>query len=109
VLDRLVAALTTIWLTVIVVGIATISLKATGPALVGGRRLPDRLMAVISLLAPALLAALVVTQTFASDDHLAFDARLAGLGTGAVAAFLRAPLAIVIVVAAAATALVRAL
>ena len=97
------------WLAVLVVGLATVALKATGPLLVGGRALPDWVMNVVSLFAPALLAALVITQAFADGERLVLDARAAGLGAGAVAAVLRAPLAIVIVVAAAATALVRAL
>jgi branched-subunit amino acid transport protein len=107
--DRLVATLSATWLTVLVVGLATMGLKATGPVLVGGRALPAWLMNVVSLFAPALLAALVITQAFADGGRLVLDARAAGLGAGAVAAFLRAPLAVVIVVAAAATALVRAL
>jgi branched-subunit amino acid transport protein len=97
------------WLAVLVVGLATVALKATGPVLVGGRALPDWVMNVVSLFAPALLAALVITQAFADGERLVLDARSAGLGAGAVAAVLRAPLALVIVVAAAATALVRAL
>jgi branched-subunit amino acid transport protein len=97
------------WLAVLVVGLATVALKATGPVLVGGRALPDWVMNVVSLFAPALLAALVITQAFADGERLVLDARAAGLGAGAVAAVLRAPLALVIVVAAAATALVRAL
>jgi hypothetical protein len=92
-----------------VVGAATIALKATGPLLVSGRALPVRLMGVVSLFAPALLAALVMTQAFADGGRLVLDARAAGLAAGAAAAFLRAPLVVVIVVAAAATALVRAL
>ncbi len=97
------------WLAVLVVGLATVALKATGPVLVGGRELPDWLMNVVSLFAPALLAALVITQAFADGERLVLDPRAAGLGAGAVAAVLRAPLALVIVIAAAATALVRAL
>jgi branched-subunit amino acid transport protein len=97
------------WIAVIVVGIGTVALKAVGPVLVAGRRLPERLLAVVSLLAPVLLAALVVTQAFARGRGLVIDARAAGLAAGAVAIALRAPLVAVIVVAAAATALMRAL
>jgi branched-subunit amino acid transport protein len=91
------------------VGAATIALKGLGPVALGGRSLPPRVLAVVGLLAPALLAALVVTQVFAGDRELVLDARAAGLGAAAVALALRAPILAVIVVAAVATALVRAL
>jgi branched-subunit amino acid transport protein len=98
-----------IWVTVIVVGVATILLKAPGPVLLGARRLPPSLSGVVALLAPVLLAALVVTQTVGGDNELVLDARLAGVGAGAVAITLRAPLAAVVVVAAATTAVTRLL
>src|SRR5215211_7005259 len=63
---------------------------------------------VIALLAPALLTALVVVDTFGSDRSLAIDARAAGLAAAIVAIALRAPLLVVVVGAAAATAAVRA-
>ena len=56
-----------------------------------------------------MLAALVVTQVFADDRDLVVDSRLVGLATGAVAVLARAPLIAVVVVAAASTAIVRAL
>ena len=90
------------------VGVATIAFKATGPVLLGRRELPGWLAGPVGLLAPAVLAALVVTQAFGGDRELVVDARLVGLGVGAVAVALRAPLLVVIVAAAAATALVRA-
>ena len=98
-----------VWLVVLLVGAATVGLKAVGPVVVGGRSLPPRLTGVVSLLAPALLAALVVTQAVGGERELVLDARLVGLGTAAVALLLRAPLLVVVVVAAAATALARAL
>jgi hypothetical protein len=59
------------------------------------------------MLAPAVLAALVVTQAVAGRRAIVADARLAGLGAGAVAIALRAPLLVVVTVAAATAALVR--
>jgi branched-subunit amino acid transport protein len=98
-----------VWLVVVLVGAATIALKATGPVLLGGRRLPESLTGVVALLAPVLLAALVVTQTVGGDGELVLDARLAGVGAAAVAIAARAPLPAVVVLAAAATALARVL
>jgi uncharacterized membrane protein len=97
------------WTAVIVVGAGTVALKAAGPVMLGGRPLPPRAAALLAMLAPALLAALVVTQAFADGRHLVLDARAAGLGAAAVAVALRAPLLAVVVVAAVATALVRLL
>ena len=99
----------TVWIAVAVVGAGTIALKALGPALLGTRRLPERIELIATLLAPTLLAALVVTQTLGSADGLAVDARLAGVGGAGVALLLRAPLIVVVAVAAVVTAVTRAL
>jgi branched chain amino acid efflux pump len=98
-----------VWIVVTLVGIATIALKGTGPVLLGGRELPSRLSAVLFLLAPALLAALVVTQAVGGDREIVLDARLVGLGAAVLALTLRAPLIAVVVIAAAVAALARAL
>jgi branched-subunit amino acid transport protein len=97
-----------VWTAVVAVGAATIAIKATGPTLFAERELPARLLGVVELLAPALLAALVVTQAIAGDRHYIFDARLLGLAAAAVAIRLRAPLLATVVVAALVTALARA-
>jgi branched-subunit amino acid transport protein len=97
-----------IWLTVAICGVATIGLKAIGPAVLGGRPLPPRAGRVVELMAPALLAALIATNTFASGRELVIDARLAGVSAAAVAIALRAPVLLVVVIAAAVTALLRA-
>jgi branched-subunit amino acid transport protein len=97
-----------IWLVVLAVGLATVAIKAAGPVLLGGRALPPRAAGVIALLAPALLAALVAINTFADERALTVDARLAGVAVAGVAIWRRAPLLLVVVLAAAVTALVRA-
>jgi branched-subunit amino acid transport protein len=98
-----------VWIAVAVVGAGTIALKGLGPALLGARRLPERVAALVGLLAPTLLAALVVTQALGSSDGLSVDARLVGVGAAGVALALRAPLIVVVALAAAATAATRAL
>jgi hypothetical protein len=62
---------------------------------------------VIGLLAPALLAAMVVTQALSDPTGIAADERLLGLAAAGVALRLRAPLLAVVVVAAAVTAAAR--
>lgn len=96
-----------VWLAVLAVGAATVALKATGPVLLGGRELPARARSLVMLLAPAVLAALVVTQVVGGDRELVLDERLVGLGAAGLAIALRAPLLVVVVAAAAATALAR--
>lgn len=95
------------WLVIGVVGAVTMAFKASGPVLLGRRTLPPRVTAVVEVLAPAMLAALVVTQTVGGDRALVLDERLVGVAAGGVAVWLRAPLLAVMVVAAAAAALVR--
>jgi len=95
------------WLVVLLVGAFTISFKAAGPLLLAGRELPPRLISAFELLAPSLLAALVVTQSLGGKGGIVLDGRLVGLGAAAIAIWLRAPLIVVVVVAALATALVR--
>jgi branched-subunit amino acid transport protein len=95
------------WITVLAVGAGTVVLKAVGPVGVAGRELPSRVAGLLSMVGPAILAALVVTETFAHGRSLVVDARIAGVGAGAVAAVLRAPLWAVVLVGAAATAAVR--
>jgi branched-subunit amino acid transport protein len=98
-----------VWLCVLVVGAATVALKAAGPVLAAGRQLPEGASRVVDLLAPALLAALVATQAFATDEELVLDERAAGLLAGGVAILLRAPLLVVVLAAAATAAGLRAI
>ena len=95
------------WIVIAVVGTATMAFKASGPVLLGQRQLPPRVSSVVEVLAPAMLAALVVTQTVGGDRELVLDERLLGVAAGGVAVWLRAPLVVVMIVAALVAALVR--
>jgi branched-subunit amino acid transport protein len=97
------------WILVGAIGVATIALKGAGPLVLAGRSLPGWMRQAMPLLAPCLLAALVVGQTVASERVLTVDARAAGLGAAIVALLLRAPLLVVLVVAAGVAAGARAL
>ena len=55
------------WVLIAVVGACTIALKGLGPLVIGGRTLPRPLLGVVALLAPTLLAALIVTQPSPMD------------------------------------------
>ena len=97
-----------VWLIVVLCGLATIAIKAAGPVLMGGRPLPNRLASVIGLLGPALLAGLVAINTFGDGRSLTLDARVLGVGVAGLAIWRRAPLLLVVVLAAGVTALARA-
>lgn len=97
------------WLVVAVVGAATIAIKASGPVLLGAGELPAPLARVVDLLAPALLAALVATQAFTSDERLVLDERAAGLAAAGASVALRAPILVTVAVAATTTAVLRGL
>jgi hypothetical protein len=71
------------WILIAVVGACTIALKGLGPLV-------------------------IVTQAFADGRHLVVDARAAGLSVALVAVLLRAPVLVVVVLAAATAALARA-
>jgi hypothetical protein len=64
---------------------------------------------IAALLPVALLAALAAVQALATGTHLVLDARLAGVAAAIIALVLRAPFLVVVGVAAAVAAGVRAL
>jgi branched-subunit amino acid transport protein len=100
--------MSSVWLVVGTVGLGTVAIKAVGPVLLGGRPLPARATGLVELLAPALLGALVATQALGSGQALVLDERLIGLAVAGIALWRKAPMLVVIVAAAAATALARA-
>lgn len=97
------------WITVAAVGAGTMAIKAVGPVGVAHRELPPRLERLLELVAPAILAALVVAETFAQGRHLVVDARLAGAGAAVLLVLARAPYWLIVLAGAVATAAVRAL
>jgi branched-subunit amino acid transport protein len=96
-----------VWVAVAVVGLGTVGLKALGPVVFGGRALPERLTGIVELLAPAVLSALVAVQAFGADRALVLDARLIGLAAAGIALWRKAPMIVVVLVAAVTTAVVR--
>jgi branched-subunit amino acid transport protein len=89
-----------VWTTIAGLTVVTAAIKAAGPVSLGGRELPESVMSVIALLAPALLAALVMVETFSDDRTLVLDARAGGVAAAAVALALRASLPVAVIVAA---------
>ncbi|MFF7474285.1 AzlD domain-containing protein [Streptomyces sp. NPDC008092] len=96
------------WIAIGVTALGCYAVKLAGllvPAGVLERPVVRRLAALLPV---ALLAALTAQQTFAEGHALVLDARAAGLGAAAVALVLRAPFLVVVGVAVAVTAGLRA-
>jgi hypothetical protein len=100
---------TAVWVTVAALALATAGLKVAGPLLLGGRPLSASALNIVELLASALLAALVVVETFGKGRMLVVDARVLGAAFAAVALTRRALMIVVVLGAAAVTALARLL
>jgi uncharacterized membrane protein len=100
---------TGIWIMIAALALATAAMKVAGPLSLGGRTLPARALSVVELLASALLAALVVVETFGKDRSLTLDARALGVAFAAVALTRRAPMAVVVLGAATVAAVARLL
>jgi len=99
----------TVWLVIAGCAVVTFAIKAAGPVALGGRRLPDRFTGVVALLAPALLAALVVTSALADGEDLHVGADTAGVAVAGVALWRGASVLAGVALAAGVTAGLRAL
>ena len=95
------------WTLVLTLAAGAYACKAVGLVVIGSRRLPPALERCLALVPAALISALIVMNTFSTGNDLVLDARAAGVGVAAIAAWRRAPLVLVIVLGAAVTALVR--
>jgi branched-subunit amino acid transport protein len=97
------------WTTILLIAVGAYSFKALGLLGLGDRKLPAAAERVLALVPAALLAALVVVDTFSSGRSLVLDARAAGVAAGGTAALLRAPFPAVIAIAALVAAGIRQL
>lgn len=100
--------MTAVWITIAALAVGTFACKAAGTLVLGGRELNPRALSVTALLAPALLAALVAYETFGDGDGLVIDARAAGLTAALLAILAKAPMLLVMLIAAAVAASFRA-
>ncbi len=99
-----------LWATVVVASVLSFLLKLSGYVVPQRWLEGPRISRVTGLLPVALLSALVITQAFTtSSGSPTLDARAAGVGVAVVALLLRAPFLVVIVLAAATAAGLRAL
>lgn len=87
----------------------TAVIKAAGPLALGGRELPPRFAGVVGLMAPALLAALIVTEALGEDGALAPGADTAGVAAAGVVLWRGGSVLAGVAVAVLVTALLRML
>lgn len=97
-----------IWAAVIASAVGCYALKLLGLSVPSSVLDRDWVRASAVALPVALLAALTAVQTVGDAQSLVVDARLAGVAAGVVALLLRAPFLVVVGVAAATAALLRA-
>jgi uncharacterized membrane protein len=101
--------MTGIWITIGALALATAALKLAGPLVLRGRPLPPRTMGIVGLLASALLAALVMVETFGKGRSLTVDARALGIAFAAVVLARRGSVTVAVLGAAVVAAAARAL
>jgi len=100
----------TLWTTVLLASGLAFALKLLGYAMPHQTLDHPVVSKVTAMLPVALLSALVAVQTFTgSGGALTLDARAAGVAVGVTALLLRAPFLVVVILAAATAATLRAL
>ena len=97
------------WIAIGVLAVGAYGLKVFGVMVLGrvSGGVAARVEPLTALIPAALFSALIAVQTLGGDERLVIDARLWGVGAGAVAVGRRAPFVVGGGVAMATTALVR--
>jgi hypothetical protein len=95
-----------LWLAASAVTAVNWLMKAGGPLVMGGRRLPPAAIRVVGLIAPVLLAGLIVTEL--GGKRLDWT-QLAGVGTAGILSVVRVPLLVAVAAGIVLTAVVRLL
>ena len=93
---------------ILTLAVGTYAFRLVGPVLHGRVVIPPRVQELLSAGAIVLLVALLATGSLTEGDGFAGWARPAGVLVGAVLAWRRAPFVVVVLGAAAATAVLRA-
>ena len=97
------------WSVVLWLSAGAYAFKVLGYVGLGSRKLPVALERCLLLIPAALLAALVVKDTFSTEQMLVIDERSIGLVVALLCVWRKRSLVFTIVAAAATTALVRAI
>lgn len=98
-----------IWLSIVVVSVANVLMKASAPLAIGARPLPGVAVRVTALTAPVLLAALIVTDLGGEGWGELDGTQVAGVATAGAARLAQAPMLLAVLGGIAATASLRLL
>ena len=96
-----------LWLSILAVTLATWLMKASGPLALGNRQLPQLAQSVVGLMAPVLLAALIVVELGGTRWTGLNVEQLIGVAVAGAARTLKAPMLVAVVIGAATTAVLR--
>jgi branched chain amino acid efflux pump len=96
------------WTLIIVLGVGCCLFKVLGLVVIGARSLPPVMERCLALIPAALLSALIVRDVFSVGQDLVLDARAAGAAVAVVATWRKLPIPVVIILASAVTAVMRA-
>lgn len=98
------------WLALLVFSVGNVITRAVGMFALGGRVGPNaRGTKLVALIPISVVAAVFFVQTLTSRDQIVFDARILGVAAASVAVWRKAPMVVVVLVAAGVTAGARAL
>ena len=92
---------------ILVLAVGSYAYRIVGPALGGRLKLSERVRRILLIAAAVLLLALVTTSALTQGHGFAGWARPAGIGVGGILAVRKAPFLVVVIAAAATTALLR--
>ncbi|TCO33130.1 branched-subunit amino acid transport protein AzlD [Kribbella steppae] len=95
-----------LWLAALAVTVVNWLMKAGGPLMMGERRLPPAAVRVVGLVAPVLLAGLIVTELGGKPVDWT---QLAGVGVAGILSVVRVPLLLAVAAGIALTAGLRLL
>ena len=96
-----------LWLSVLAVTVANWLLKAGGPLVLGDRALPPVARRVVSLVAPVLLAALIVVELAGPHWGDVDGPQALGVAAAGLAWAARAPMLVAVLIGVVATATLR--
>ena len=98
------------WLALLVFTVGNLITRAVGMFVLGGRVGPDaKWTKLVGLIPISVVSAVFAIQTFSTKDQIVFDSRILGVGAASIAVWRKAPMVVVVLIAAGVTAAARAL
>ena len=97
------------WSVVALLAFGVYGQRALGMALIDPKRTSGQARSVLAMIPLSILCAVTALQTLSTEGELVVDARIGGIGLAALLSWKRAPMFVVVIGAAGATAALRAL